>query len=149
LNTRSVRVPFIQFLYCTSGPLTTRVLFYELDYIEARKNIYLPEYIKCIKNLVKFRELEKRIEKGENLLIIEVDGPHQESLDYYKEKYGVSDDFIEESTILATKENLDIMLNDEKRPFGHGYCLAWESTVDSQTRKNRNDFKNKFINNII
>lgn len=99
--------------------------FYELDYIEARKNIYLPEYIKCIKKLPKFKELSERLKKRENLLIIEVDGPHEESLDYYKEKYGVKDDFIENSTMLATKENLDIMLNDEKHPFGHGYCLAW------------------------
>ena len=35
-----------------------------------------------------------------------------------------SNNFIKYKTMLATKENLDIMLNDTKYPFGHGYCLA-------------------------
>lgn len=26
--------------------------------------------------------------------------------------------------MLITKENISIMLNDTKHPFGHGYCLA-------------------------
>ena len=68
--------------------------------------------------------LKNRLINGENLLIIEVDGPHQESLDYYKEKYEVGDDFIQKNTMLANDENINIMLNDTKHPFGHGYCLA-------------------------
>lgn len=64
------------------------------------------------------------LKDGKNLLIVEVDGPHGESLDYYKKKYKVDDNFIEDDTILATKENLKIMLNDTKHAFGHGYCLA-------------------------
>lgn len=35
------------------------------------------------------------------------------------------DDFIEGSTMLANDHNLNIMLNDTKHNFGHGYCLAW------------------------
>jgi hypothetical protein len=62
--------------------------------------------------------------KHHNLLIVEWDGPHQESMEYYKEKYNVTDDFIVDSTMNATTENIDLMLNDEKHPFGHGYCLA-------------------------
>ena len=61
---------------------------------------------------------------GENLLIIEVDGPHQESLEYYKETYGVGDDFIIDNTIIANQENLDLMINDTKHAYGHGYVLA-------------------------
>jgi hypothetical protein len=95
-----------------------------LKYIEARKAIYVPLYIKLVKEKEQFKELKERLERGESLLIIEVDTCHQESLSYYKEKYGVTDDFIQENTMLVTKENLDIMLNDEKHPFGHGYCLA-------------------------
>lgn len=95
-----------------------------LDYIESRKQIYLPLYIDLVKRESQFLELKMRLTKGENLLIIEVDGPHQESLDYYKDKYSVNDDFIENSTILVNEENMNIMLNDEKHPFGHGYCLA-------------------------
>jgi hypothetical protein len=100
-------------------------VFYELDYIEARKKIYLSGYIKCLENQPKFIELKERLAKGENLLIIETDGPHEESLSYYKEKYGVDDSFIENDTMLATEENLNVMLNDDRHPFGHGYCLSW------------------------
>lgn len=95
-----------------------------LDYISARKIIYLPIYIKYVKQKSQFKELKQKLKDGKNLLIIEVDGPHQESLEYYKNLYNVKDDFIQNNTILATKENLDIMLNDTKHNFGHGYCLA-------------------------
>jgi hypothetical protein len=43
------------------------------------------------------------LERGVNLFIVEVDGSRSESLDYYKETYGVSDDFIENDTILVTE----------------------------------------------
>ncbi len=107
-----------------------------LDYIDARKQIYVPNYLKAVQNLPssessnnktktnQFKQLQQMLKEGKNLLIVEVDGPHQESLDYYKKKYHVKDDFIEDNTILATKENLKIMLNDVKHAFGHGYCLA-------------------------
>lgn len=96
----------------------------KLGYIESRMEIYIPEYIRSVKKEPQFKELKKRLEQGENLLIIEVDGPHQESLPYYQKNYDVEDDFIDDKTILATPENLTIMANDEKHPFGHGYCLA-------------------------
>lgn len=96
----------------------------KLDLIEARKKIYLPIYKKLVKRQPKFHKLLDMLKKGINLLIIEVDGPHQESLEYYKSKYNVNDNFIENDTILANYENLQIMLNDKKHSFGHGYCLA-------------------------
>jgi len=95
-----------------------------LDYVQSRIQIYLPLYIDLVKPEKQFAELLNKLRKGVNLLILEVDGPHQESLDYYKEKYGVKDDFIENGTMLCAKENLNIMLYDTKHPFGHGYCLA-------------------------
>jgi len=95
-----------------------------LNYIDARKKIYMPLYIQLVRNKPQFKELKKRLAQGENLLIIEVDGPHQESLEYYKEKYGVNDKFIENNTIVVDKKNMTIMLNDDKHPFGHGYCLG-------------------------
>lgn len=95
-----------------------------LDYIEARIQIYIPIYCELVKKQAKFLELKERLDSGENLLIIEVDGPRQESLDYYQEKYDVEDDFIENDTMLATEENIHIMMLDSKHPFGHGYCLA-------------------------
>lgn len=96
----------------------------KLGYIESRKEIYLPLYKKCVQGLPQFLELQRRLCNGENLLIIEVDGPHEESMSYYKAKYNVADDFIIGNTILVTLENMELMLNDEKHPFGHGYCLG-------------------------
>jgi hypothetical protein len=95
-----------------------------LTYIEARKEIYLKTYLKLVKKEPDFAKLLKMLKEGKNLLIIEVDGPHEDHLDYYKTRYGVGDDFIINNTILASQENMDIMLNDDKFPFGHGYCLA-------------------------
>jgi hypothetical protein len=94
------------------------------DYIEARKNIYLPLYLQSVVKQPKFQQLKDKLSSGQNLLILEVDGPHQESLEYYKNKYHVDDNFIVNSTVLVTQTNMDIMLHDSKHPFGHGYCLA-------------------------
>lgn len=71
-----------------------------------------------------FIKLQKMLAKGINLLIIEIDGPHQESLNYYKEQYHVNDYFIQQDTMLINQDHLDIVLNDVKHAFGHGYCLA-------------------------
>lgn len=95
-----------------------------LNYIEARKAIYFPIYSMLAENEEQFDELKTLLDNGQNLLIVEVDGPHQESMEYYKNKYNVNDDFIENNSILCTPENLKIILNDAKHPFGHGYCLA-------------------------
>ena len=103
----------------------------KLDYIEARKKIYVPIYIEAVAKEQQFHELKRRHQSGENLLIIEVDGPHQEALEYYKEKYGVGDSFIEKNSVEATEGNLAIFLNDPKYPFGHGYCLAWALYLQS------------------
>lgn len=95
-----------------------------LDYIQGRKEIYVPLYTELVKQQEQFFELKERLANGENLLIIEIDGAHQESLPYYMDRYHVDEAFIQNSTMLATEENLTIMLNDTKHPYGHGYCLA-------------------------
>lgn len=95
-----------------------------LNYVESRKQIYLRSYLEAVVKEDQFKELQDRLAGGENLLIIEVDGPHQESLSYYVNTYGVSELFFQHSTVQATKRNLKILINDTKHPFGHGYCLA-------------------------
>jgi hypothetical protein len=93
-------------------------------YAESRRHIYFPLYKNLVTKVEEFTILRKRLQSGENLLILETDGPHQESLGYYMETYNVSQDFIDRNTMLATKNNIEIMLNDTKHSFGHGYCLA-------------------------
>jgi hypothetical protein len=90
----------------------------------------LPEYLYLARQQRQYNQLLKSLQKGQNLLIIEIDGPHQESLPYYQANYGVSSDFIQNDTMLATPGNLQIMLNDTKHAFGHGYCLAWGLDAD-------------------
>jgi hypothetical protein len=94
------------------------------DYIETRKELYVPEYIRLIQDKTCFKILQQKYIDGEKILICDVDGPVQDSMDYYKEKYNVSDDWIDQDTITVNKENMEILLNDPKHPFGHGYCLA-------------------------
>ncbi len=95
----------------------------ELGYIESRKKIYIPVYTKLAKKERQFKQLVRKLIYS-NLLIVEVDGPHQESLQYYKDKYNTDDSFIVNNTMLVTENNINIMVNDDKHPFGHGYCLA-------------------------
>jgi len=96
----------------------------KLNYIEARKCIYLQIYYEMVQKEKKYHQLKNMLKFGKKLLIVEVDGPRQESLKYYQEKYKVKDNFISNRTIKVTKKNMNIMLNDTKHPFGHGYCLA-------------------------
>lgn len=96
-----------------------------LNYVESRRRIYLPVYARLLKQHPMFRALQARLRKGENLLIVEVDGPHYEFLDYYKQEYDVPDDFITpDQTTEATEFNLRVFLNDTANPFGHGFALA-------------------------
>lgn len=97
----------------------------KLGYREARKRIYFPEYIRAVVKEPLFQELKQRWLNGENLLIVDVDGPREESLDYYQQKWHVPEDFIDQDSVEATEQNLAILLEDLKHPFGHGYCLAW------------------------
>jgi hypothetical protein len=94
----------------------------KLDYVTARKEIYFPLYLESVKNHPMFLNLKKRLDAGSDLLVVEIDGPHQESLEYYMEKYKVPKNWIENSTMLVTKESLKIMIEDTKHPAGH--CLA-------------------------
>lgn len=103
---------------CLYSLLETPNGLIKLNYVEARKQIYVPEYCNAVKKHQMYQNLINLINQSINLLIIEVDGPHQESLGYYQEKYHVDNDFIQNNTILATKDNLNIMLNDEKHPYG-------------------------------
>lgn len=75
-------------------------------------------------DLTPFYLLKNMLNQGINLLIIDVDGPHQESIPYYIKNYNVNEDFIEKDSVQVNKENMKILLNDGKHPFGHGYCLA-------------------------
>jgi hypothetical protein len=95
-----------------------------LNYVEARKEIYFGDYVALVKQQPLYKKLEDMLNSGKNLLIIEVDGPIQNSLEYYKEKYKIPKNWIERNSIDITEKNMKILINDTKHAFGHGYCLA-------------------------
>lgn len=100
-----------------------------MDYITARKAIYFPLYTSMVQmgeKMKLFNELRGRLATGENLCIIDVDGPHQESMPYYLEKYQgyIDETFIQYDSILINETHMRVLLNDPLHPFGHGYCLA-------------------------
>ncbi len=95
-----------------------------LDYIESRKLIYWPLYSNAVKKHRKYKILQDKLNQGINLLICEIDCSYQDSIDYYKETYGVDDDFIENWSMEVNKKNMEIVLNDTKHPFGHANCLG-------------------------
>lgn len=107
----------------------------QLDYVEARKAIYVPLYIAAVKKAPQYQALVKTLQAGQKLLISEVDGPHQNSMKYYMDKYGVSDEFIIDDSMQCTIENVRIMLNDTMHSFGHGYCLAMALMGDEACKK--------------
>lgn len=92
----------------------------KLNYIDSRKQIYLPLYMDMVKNVPDFISLKN---KNENLFIIECDGPKSTSNDYYNTKYNIDMD-IADNIIDITYEKISILLNDDTHPFGHGFCLA-------------------------
>ena len=108
-----------------SVPLDATDASIRYDYIEARKKIYCPLYSKLVHDQPLYHKLLDRLKEGENLLIAEVDGPIESSLSYYKKKYGVSSDFIKHDTMLVNDMNINVMLNDDKHPFGHSLALSW------------------------
>lgn len=102
----------------------------QLDYISARKRVYVPLYIALAKQTEEFAELQAMLQRGENLQIMDVDGPDDTIYDdklpfpyntMTKGTHGVTSGV---GSIEMTEENVKALLNDPTQPFGHGYCLA-------------------------
>ncbi len=102
----------------------------QLDYISARKRVYIPLYIHLAKQTEEFAELQEMLNHGENLQIMDVDGPDDTIYDdevpapyntMTKGTHGVTSGV---GSIEMTEENVKALLNDPTQPFGHGYCLA-------------------------
>lgn len=97
-----------------------------LDYISSRKQIYVNKYIELAKSEELFTELMERLNNGENFVILDIDGPHEESINYYKDEYDVDIPIIDNSIEISidNMKYINLLLNDPKHPFGHAYCLG-------------------------
>lgn len=117
-NTHPVRYPIgIQHRHET---LCHRYKGEILDYVPARKRIYLPGMLQCLSASPMFVKLRERYQKGEKMLVIEVDGPKMEHQLYYQQRCNLQ----LTNPIDITLAVLRIMLNDTRAAFGHGYCIA-------------------------
>ena len=78
----------------------------KMDYITSRKKIYAPVYAELVKQQPAFVELKNSIEAGENIQILDIDGP------------------TDAPSHIVTVDLLKQKINDTSSPFGHGYVLA-------------------------
>jgi hypothetical protein len=90
-----------------------------LDYIAARKHIYCGEYARLAPHTPHFKALSKLLDAGENLLIVEVDGPDPTL------SYGPYANISPESPCMQMdEETCKYLIEDVKKPFGHGFVIA-------------------------
>ena len=82
----------------------------ERDYITSRKEVYVPEYDALMRKTSSFSELRARVERGEDVVVMDFDGPRTPG-------GGVSCHEV-------TLELLKSKINDVTHPFGHGYVVA-------------------------
>lgn len=90
-----------------------------LGYVEARKQVYCQFYLQHAQQTQAFKDLKARVEAGENIMITEVDGP---AIGQHEAPYSSVTKL--KPGLVMTKDVCTILLNDDKRPFGHGYVIA-------------------------
>lgn len=83
----------------------------KLDYVDSRKQIYVPTYLSLIRATTELRLLKERVQDGENIMILDFDGPDPAQYP---------------NGLPVTVDTLRERLHDEERPFGHGYVVAAE-----------------------
>lgn len=90
-----------------------------LDYIQARKRIYCGEYARLAPLTPHFKQLKTMLENGQNLQIVEVDGPDP-ALSYppYDQISPAS------PGLVMTEATVRLLVNDPHKPFGHGFVIA-------------------------
>ena len=82
----------------------------DMDYVTARKNVYVKEYYDLIKNRERTLYWKKLLEEGQSITIYDFDGPRTE-----------------DKGVTCLELNEDLLrdkINDVKFPFGHGYVVG-------------------------
>lgn len=101
-----------------------------MDYLTTRKEMYVKEYIRLIRQLPEYKQLLEKIKKGKKLMICEVDVPAQGK----KGLYG--NDCNENNISIMSIEKLESLMNDTNEAFGHGLCLAYALLTDLEKQSN-------------
>lgn len=90
---------------------------YEIvDYLTARKLLYIPKYKEIAVNTIQFKRLKQMLDSGINIQINEVDGPKYDSVYPYNETVNGS--------IEITPQILKELIENPLQACGHGYVLA-------------------------
>ena len=86
----------------------------ELDYVDSRKQVYVPDYYNLIKDAPRFLALKNMVQSGGDaskvVVVYDFDGPKTTEGDVTCER--------------VTVEMLRERINDTTHPFGHGYVVA-------------------------
>ena len=88
-----------------------------LDYITARKRIYVFEYCRLIRMTPEYKQLVDLVKSGTSICIFEIDVPD-------KTKRGNYNKVNNDDTFVCTKESINLLINDPTEAFGHGLCIA-------------------------
>lgn len=78
------------------------------DYIESRKEIYVPKYFKLVKGSESMNKW-KDLAEDHNIVVYDLDGPKDDG---------------NVTCLKVTKKMLKEKINDPTYPFGHGYVVA-------------------------
>lgn len=82
----------------------------KLGYVASRKLVYVPEYDLKIRATPSFAALRRRVQQGEDVVVMDFDGPRTA-------EGGVT-------CVPISVELLRNKIEDERFPFGHGYVVA-------------------------
>jgi hypothetical protein len=92
-----------------------------LDYIQARKMIYVNEYIRLVRKTKEYNILLEKLNKGINLMICEIDVPAKHKKGNYKS---------DENIKLLDIDYINLLIDDNSEPFGHGLALSYALLSD-------------------
>lgn len=79
------------------------------DYVDSRKEIYVPEYAALVRDAPAVQEMRAMLAEGTSLLILDNDAPPKTRWPEGRE---------------MTQEMWNEMIDDPSLPFGHGYVVA-------------------------
>jgi hypothetical protein len=111
---------FVQFALCIDKDGNET----RMDYVTLRKQIYMVEYTRLIRQLPEYGVLLNKLQRGENIMICEVDVPANGK----RGCYGVSCDA--NGVCVMTIAKVEMLLEDTSESFGHGLCLAYALLQD-------------------
>jgi hypothetical protein len=102
-----------------------------MDYITLRRNVYIREYVRLVRNTQKYAALLSMLCDGKNLMICEVDVPANGKPGEYGKKVN------EDNVYAISQKRIDRLEADTSAPFGHGLALCKALLADARIAARR------------